>query len=490
MLSRVFTSTLPIRPTPLGLAPQLNAAANTMATTQPHTHPYPHHNRLYSNAGPFAFITAIPASTVTPKTPTSPQQRALRTAPGNCIVRNPLNPRKKTNTHLHARSNNSPDATAGSAPMEDNNATPLFPRAHYGVHYEISEPLKQRLYETDLAPYTPEDIHQALESANAAATTQQLAEPQKHHPMDPQQTINFVAHRKPPLFFDAHTQNDDNIPLALAAAQGQRHNMEDAHIWSTVSLTLPQPDGTTAEVPVRFSALFDGHGGDQCAQFCASKLAELLKTHLTACSPADGTSPADSTSPAGIATGITHAIVALSHAYNRHNMPPAFYQEMSGSTLNLMLEIGDTVYFANLGDSRALFVDYQGKVQQLTEDHTLTCAQQRAQIEDRGGFVAHGRVNGRLAVPAALGAHWTHGAVSARPRITAFPTESLKNGVIVQACDGLFEVASTQQLGERIYHALTDELTLKDAAMDAVMAAYDCGSADNLSVMISKVGTP
>lgn len=368
--------------------------------------------------------------------------------------------------------------------MEKNSPNALLSLSDYGVKYDISQTLKQQLYDADLAPYHASDVAKQLADANVAAAAQQVAEPDKHDPFDTKSTIDLIPCHKTSDLFNFHTQSQETPAQALAAAQGRRSTMEDAHTCASFTLALPNSVGTLAQIPVRFSALFDGHGGDSCAYFSASNIEEMLKTQLTAFNE-------NGLTEAGIANAITHSIVGLSHAYNSDNLPAASYQPIAGSTLNLVMEIGDTAYFANVGDSRAFFVGGTGRVQQLTADHTLRDSEQRAQITQRGGYVVSQRgmhrVNGRLAVPAALGAHWTNGAVSARPRIGALPLEALKDGVIVQACDGLFEVASTTQLGERVHESLMDGLTLQETATDALMAAYHCGSQDNLSIIISKV---
>lgn len=352
-------------------------------------------------------------------------------------------------------------------------------KGDYGLNFDITPARKSELQAADLALYSAAEIRQHLTNGNQAALHQQQNEQDKHDPMDHKRSLDMmkIGTTLPP--FGSQSYSDEAQGLCVASTQGHRPTMEDAHTYGILELTL---DGKTERA--RFSALLDGHGGDECANFCANRLKEILHSELEHFNPTQ-------LSEEGIFNALTHASVKLSHAYNSKTLPEDVFNIFSGSTLNIVLEAGDHVYCANLGDSRALFISEDGKIQQLTADHTLTCPAQRDQIEKRGGSVASERglyrINGRLAVAAALGAHWTNGAVSARPRISVLPAQNLMNGVIVQACDGLFEVASTQQFGQRIYESLQEGMTPLEAATDVICAVLDCGSRDNLSVIVRQM---
>jgi len=362
----------------------------------------------------------------------------------------------------------------------------------YGIDYDINPSQKSHLKGMDMALYTEAEITKQLAQANADAHQQVHAGPKKnnsplikHRPLDKLEIPIETCVTQPAVMLDQY--QDSNT--VIASAQGRRPTMEDTHAWSTIETTT-----NGQQHCFRISAIFDGHGGPECAHFSAKKIGSVLKTYLEKFN-VDTHAPGPSTDCA-MANALTHAVVHLSHSFNSKNpdlkqLGTGAFNAFAGSTLNLAIDTGKTVYFANLGDSRACFVSDEGAVQQLTQDHTLSCEKQRGRIFARGGYIqsqgSMHRVNGRLAVAAALGAHWTQGAISARPRITAFPTESLKTGTLIQACDGLFEVASTQQLGNRIHATLTHGMTLSEAANDAITAAWSCGSEDNLSLLLRKL---
>jgi len=65
---------------------------------------------------------------------------------------------------------------------------------------------------------------------------------------------------------------------AASEMQGWRTNMEDAHIAGPI-LSAEQGEAAEEGAPSLF-AVFDGHGGQEVAKFCAAHLPELLKSRL------------------------------------------------------------------------------------------------------------------------------------------------------------------------------------------------------------------
>eukprot|EP00694_Reclinomonas_americana_P005364 EC794337.1.p2 GENE.EC794337.1~~EC794337.1.p2 ORF type:complete len:117 (+),score=38.49 EC794337.1:275-625(+) len=74
----------------------------------------------------------------------------------------------------------------------------------------------------------------------------------------------------------------------------------------------------------------------------------------------------------------------------------------SGCTCCSVLIRGDEVFCAKLGDSRAVLCE-DGSAVGLSVDHQPDDSSEKRRIEDLGGFVEMGRVNGVLAVRRACG---------------------------------------------------------------------------------------
>ena len=66
---------------------------------------------------------------------------------------------------------------------------------------------------------------------------------------------------------------------------------------------------------------------------------------------------------------------------------------VSGSTACVLLVQGHKLITANAGNSRAILVDRNRKVRELTEDHTPEVPAERRRIEQAGGRVAMKRTN-------------------------------------------------------------------------------------------------
>ena len=75
----------------------------------------------------------------------------------------------------------------------------------------------------------------------------------------------------------------------------------------------------------------------------------------------------------------------------------------AGCTANVCLITHDTIFCANSGDSRAILVDKNGKVTELSHDHKPDNAGEMSRIKAAGGFVDDGRVQGIIAVSRAIG---------------------------------------------------------------------------------------
>ena len=155
----------------------------------------------------------------------------------------------------------------------------------------------------------------------------------------------------------------------------------------------------------------------------------------------------------------------------------------------LFLQIEGNLWIANVGDSRALLIDPDGKVIQLSEDAKPTDDRYEASIVKRGGEVSCGRVNLYLGVARSLGEYNIFG-VSARPKIVKVeePLSGWEDHKAVQACDGIFEVTNSDIAGEFVHQSLARQASDAAIAGQLVELAYEAGSNDNLSVIVTSLG--
>ena len=169
----------------------------------------------------------------------------------------------------------------------------------------------------------------------------------------------------------------------------------------------------------------------------------------------------------------------------------------AGSTCVVAVVRGNTLTVANAGDSRAV-LSRRGEAAALSRDHKPADEDERARIQNAGGFVQEGRVNGSLALSRAIGdleykrsktlpAH--EQIVTAHPEITV--TE-LKEGdeFLIIACDGIWDVLTSQQTVDYVRQRIDADVPLSkicEQLADECMAPDTKGTGigcDNMSVVI------
>ncbi|CAM9185282.1 unnamed protein product [Ectocarpus sp. 6 AP-2014] len=158
----------------------------------------------------------------------------------------------------------------------------------------------------------------------------------------------------------------------------------------------------------------------------------------------------------------------------------------AGSTATTCLVLGPRLYMANVGDSRTVLCR-GGKVRMASNDHKPSRADEQERVQRAGGFVAHRRVMGELAVSRAFGdsefkgrpgkggggggraSANREGALDADAMeeretayaqlITAEP-EFLVSEItpqdefLVLACDGVFDVLTSEEVVANVYEKM------------------------------------
>ncbi len=251
--------------------------------------------------------------------------------------------------------------------------------------------------------------------------------------------------------------------IGVATAKGPRSIMEDRHLASYVRMDQNR---------FPFYAVFDGHGGVKCAQHVKSSFIKTFEKWLNEPSIA-----------------FPDETLRLYNAFNLAcaDVDRIFGHENVGSTAVMCLVVGEELWVANLGDSRAILVT-PDSIEQLSEDQRAEMPQHRELIEGRGGKVSsnnrvvHEQINCFIQPARGFGDHLLLGAMAPIPEIARFPLP--EKGHLVLACDGVFDVASSRQVGRHVQEALQDKKSLDRIAGEIAVAALQGGSADNISVLV------
>lgn len=263
--------------------------------------------------------------------------------------------------------------------------------------------------------------------------------------------------------------------VGVCHAQGRRPSQEDRHLATSFSLSLPGGK----EYPVQLFGIFDGHGGPEASLYMEQSLQkELIRT-------LQEFHPNGNLSDQNIWNALKLTFVRLSDRFKQ-------LQQNSGTTATVVMILDGKLWTANVGDSRTILENKSQEIWQLSEDAKPSDPRYRRGIEKRGGFVdVEGdapRINGILAVGRAIGDASVGPGVSSRPKITQINLSQIHPGShLVLACDGVYDVASTRQVGNAVSKRGLFEPHPLTIAKNLVFSSYQAGSQDNLSALIVRI---
>mmetsp|Transcript_8655 Transcript_8655/g.13152 ORF Transcript_8655/g.13152 Transcript_8655/m.13152 type:complete len:418 (+) Transcript_8655:34-1287(+) len=189
-----------------------------------------------------------------------------------------------------------------------------------------------------------------------------------------------------------------------------------------------------------FLAVYDGHGGAQCAKFAGQCVHYYLAKSAAFYE--------------NIEQALTEAFLRADQRFLKQAIKRNNY---SGSTACVCFVRNTDLYTANIGDSRAVLCR-NGKPIALSNDHTPAYKPDAKRVENAGGKIVYGRVNGKLAVTRAFGdldykqhkhlffpeADFIDNLVIASPEISHHTLQPDQDEFVVVACDGLWDVMSNK----------------------------------------------
>ena len=329
----------------------------------------------------------------------------------------------------------------------------------------------------------------------------------------------------------AGRNEEQKIEYAVSEMRGKRQTMEDKHIHIT---SIPVNEGSALDDHSLF-AVFDGHGGEFSSCFLEQHFVEVLasRPEMKEYAELPATGPMGRTDVNGIQM-LRQALhetfkqldAALTVAQKERNYeiqqgkitppqpvdesddeirqpPPSknifnpaspdFVGERSGSTAVTVLITPTHILCANCGDSRA-FLRRSGKTLPLSFDHKPSSIIEKARVTKAGGTVKSKRVDGDLAVSRAFGDFIYKGdcerpyneqKITVEPDILLYPRDIQNDEFIVLACDGIWDVATSNQCSEFVQSLLADgETNFAAICEEAIDICFERGSRDNMTMML------
>ena len=230
-----------------------------------------------------------------------------------------------------------------------------------------------------------------------------------------------------------------------AESLGKRPTMEDACAII----------GEFAGPNTQLYGVFDGHGGNEVAIYCANQFPGILSKHYEATKNMEE---------------------ALPLAISELNETATEKWKFMGSTLAVAVVADNTLYTANVGDSRIVLVK-DGTAWRKSYDHKITDSSERQAVESRGGFIMNGRVGGTLALSRAIGDGSLADSLSCEPFVTKNEFDSATR--LILACDGVWDVM-TDDVAAQLFESAGNPV---EAAKMIKEEAVKKGTDDNVSVI-------
>lgn len=242
---------------------------------------------------------------------------------------------------------------------------------------------------------------------------------------------------------------DDRFRWLAAGMQGWRVQMEDAHIAVT-----------NLSKSIHVFGVFDGHGGKEVAKFAENHfIAELTASQYFK----------EGNYEAALKYTFMKIDEMLDTEAGKNELKILKAEEghdefggdnldsFAGCTANVCLIVGDDVYVANAGDSRACLFR-GGRAIELSYDHKPDLEGESNRITKAGGFINDGRINGNLNLSRALGDLEYKRNKKLGPEdqmIIACPDVkrerlSKDDQFILMGCDGIWEAHTPQELLEKV----------------------------------------
>jgi serine/threonine protein phosphatase PrpC len=255
-----------------------------------------------------------------------------------------------------------------------------------------------------------------------------------------------------------------DLQVGMASDPGRvRDRNEDASLsWLYLLAQQGEPP-----LPMGLFIIADGMGGhalgEQASALSVRVSAEHVIRHVCLPMLIDD----DGASERVPINEILEESVRVAHQTVSRRMPDA------GTTLTMALVLGDGVYIAHVGDSRA-YVGERGCLQLLTQDHSMA-----ARLVEMGQATAEEVTSQRNVLYKALGQ-----GIQVEPDILYCELE--RGQYLLLCCDGLWGKVEDEEIATMIEAAPTPDI----ACQSLVARANEHGGEDNISVILVAKGWP
>lgn len=260
---------------------------------------------------------------------------------------------------------------------------------------------------------------------------------------------------------------------------GPRGSMDDEHIQiddlaAHLGFVFKYP------IPSAFYAVFDGHGGPDAAAFVKQNAMKLFFEDANMLQSYD-------------TDALFFKKLEDSHrrAFIGADLALADEQSISsscGTTALTALILGRHLLVANAGDCRAVLCK-RGVAVDMSQDHRPSYLPERKRVEELGGYIDDGYLNGYLSVTRALGDWDLKFPLGSASPLIAEPDVQLvalteEDEFLIIGCDGIWDVMSSQDAVSLVRRGLRRHDDPQQCARELVKEALRLHTSDNLTVIV------
>lgn len=259
------------------------------------------------------------------------------------------------------------------------------------------------------------------------------------------------------------------LKIYFTSIKGRRDSNEDRH---NIILNI---NGEKQDMNnINFFGIYDGHGGSYVSKYLETNIPSYYTNKKFSY-------PFDENYHNQVFQIIQNQLLKSTFGYS------------NGSTclLNIMYKYENQIHMniVNLGDSRLTIVYMNGESKQVTMDHKPDDPNEKSRLEKMGGEVYKDSESvfriGDLSLSRAFGDGDNAPYISQKPDIF-LKKITKQTKYIVMACDGLWDIIKSENLGKII----NDIIKIKNPdniAVELANYALEQGSSDNISVIVIEV---
>ncbi|XVE77506.1 hypothetical protein DITRI_Ditri13aG0068200 [Diplodiscus trichospermus] len=266
---------------------------------------------------------------------------------------------------------------------------------------------------------------------------------------------------------------------------GPRRYMEDEHIRID-DLSSHLGSIFNFPKPSAFYGVFDGHGGPEAASYARKNALRFFFEDVSF----PQSCKVDDVFLEGVENSLRKSFLLADLAL----ADDCTVNSSSGTTALTALIFGRLLMVANAGDCRAVLCR-KGEAIDMSKDHRPIYPSERRRVEELGGFIDDGYLNGVLSVSRALG-DWdmkfpkgSSSPLIAEPEFRQVVLTEDDEFLII-ACDGIWDVMSSQHAVSLVRRGLERHDDPEQCAKDLVMEALRRNTFDNLTVVVVCFSAP